>query len=212
MLLYIILIHHQTTTAGTAFAESHPLYIIFIHHQTTTVRVRWYSPGGCISSLFITKPQLIRLHPDNLKSCISSLFITKPQLKAAMAFHCTRCISSLFITKPQLCADCVKTNIVVSHPYSSPNHNLLWLIIATPPVVSHPYSSPNHNQWGIIDTHIPLYLILIHHQTTTLLHNRKVSLRCISSLFITKPQLVVSCALVLLVVSHPYSSPNHNLI
>ena len=123
MLLYIILIHHQTTTAGTAFAESHPLYIIFIHHQTTTVRVRWYSPGGCISSLFITKPQ--------------------QQFQEVLLRFC--CISSLFITKPQLDVLIAYTADVVSHPYSSPNHNSVWIITIDNYVVSHPYSSPNHN-------------------------------------------------------------------
>ena len=146
MLLYIILIHHQTTTAGTAFAESHPLYIIFIHHQTTTVRVRWYSPGGCISSLFITKPQLIVLYWLLWQGRISSLFITKPQHKAYF---------DIFMP-------------VVSHPYSSPNHNSSRRFANARSVVSHPYSSPNHNLRLVWMVTIPLYLILIHHQTTTL--------------------------------------------
>ena len=145
MLLYIILIHHQTTTAGTAFAESHPLYIIFIHHQTTTVRVRWYSPGGCISSLFITKPQqqfqevLLRF------CCISSLFITKPQLDVLIAY--TADVVSHPYSSPNHNSSRRFANArsVVSHPYSSPNHNSVWIITIDNYVVSHPYSSPNHN-------------------------------------------------------------------
>ena len=159
MLLYIILIHHQTTTAGTAFAESHPLYIIFIHHQTTTVRVRWYSPGGCISSLFITKPQLAKRGPFLLDSCISSLFITKPQLCSDCFRRNLRCISSLFITKPQLVNCRSDSGQVVSHPYSSPNHNSPASIILPSNVVSHPYSSPNHNS----GTNLYIYQQVVSH-------------------------------------------------
>ena len=146
MLLYIILIHHQTTTAGTAFAESHPLYIIFIHHQTTTVRVRWYSPGGCISSLFITKPQ--------------------QQFQEVLLRFC--CISSLFITKPQLDVLIAYTADVVSHPYSSPNHNIRHTLISLCLL----YLILIHHQTTTVHGGLPmpvlLYLILIHHQTTTL--------------------------------------------
>ena len=124
MLLYLILIHHQTTTLSHRTPSSYLLYLILIHHQTTTQGLRNHSLIGCISSLFITKPQLRAMYTMQHDSCISSLFITKPQL------HTGKLLRFL--------------------------------------VVSHPYSSPNHNGHIQEDTWQELYLILIHHQTTTL--------------------------------------------
>ena len=136
--------------------------------------------------------------------------ITKPQLAGVDVDGRDGCISSSFITKPQLYALGGIRQGVVSHPYSSPNHN-----------------ARTYRQTGCW-----LYLILIHHQTTTArrlllrlcscisslfitkpqpdVNNKQIDLGCISSLFITKPQLYMSWLHSSPVVSHPYSSPNHN--
>ena len=186
------------------------LYLILIHHQTTTSSQVQNDRVGCISSLFITKPQHLSRFPHVYKSCISSLFITKPQ------------------------------------------HDAVRVIKLV--VVSHPYSSPNHNPISYLTRMARLYLILIHHQTTTGCYESEEAVSCISSLFITKPQHEVvanvslfgcisslfitkpqqdsgmpslneGCisslfitkpqleegdSLSMRVVSHPYSSPNHN--
>ena len=77
------------------------LYLILIHHQTTTCSPVQSSHPGCISSLFITKPQLSSIAASVSVGCISSLFITKPQLNDDCSLQDLSCISSLFITKPQ---------------------------------------------------------------------------------------------------------------
>ena len=113
------------------------------------------------------------------------------------------------ITKPQHISNWDVSN-VVSHPYSSPNHNWPRHTDYPSQVVSHPYSSPNHNFAPIASHATWLYLILIHHQTTTIHHIYSQSLGCISSSFITKPQLCADCVKTNIVVYHLHSSPNHN--
>ena len=72
------------------------------------------------------------------------------------------------ITKPQHISNWDVSNVVVYHPYSSPNHNSPFCTGCYGKVVSHPYSSPNHNIRHTLISLCLLYLILIHHQTTTL--------------------------------------------
>ena len=100
------------------------LYLILIHHQTTTRCPHSLYSRCCISSLFITKPQQFTAVCQCPFCCISSLFITKPQHQRRYECRRSRCISSLFITKPQLDTLVPKARTVVSHPYSSPNHNM----------------------------------------------------------------------------------------
>ena len=138
------------------------------------------------------------------------------------------------ITKPQHISNWDVSNVVVYHPYSSPNHNSPFCTGCYGKVVSHPYSSPNHNIRHTLISLCLLYLILIHHQTTTRCPHSLYSRCCISSLFITKPQqftAVCQCPFCCIsslfitkpqpktgmdgyhtVVSHPYSSPNHNSV
>ena len=253
------------------------LYLILIHHQTTT-RHRNNPPiRRCISSLFITKPQLINRPIDSHKvvshpysspnhncltlqvwllqlylilihhqtttlsrdrgrwcCCISSLFITKPQHLWQNAADGSCCISSLFITKPQLVPERNIQWSVVSHPYSSPNHNMEVALLRRGGVVSHPYSSPNHNSI-ILEKK---FLIVVSHPYSSPNHNCARTWRnathVVSHPYSSpnhnatspsiSPWIVVShpysspnhnCAFVLstrsVVVSHPYSSPNHNL-
>ncbi len=145
-MLYLILIHHQTTTKSKIWLMKYQLYLILIHHQTTTMG--WFTSAlkGCISSLFITKPQL--KPEEGTRMYVVSHPYSSPNHNPLLSYQLSR--------------------IVVSHPYSSPNHNLLKLPLLKLQVVSHPYSSPNHNT-------------LVAYFTCTF------------------------------VVSHPYSSPNHNI-
>ena len=99
--LYLILIHHQTTTSLNFVRIVVMLYLILIHHQTTTSYYELRAHACCISSLFITKPQRYASLGMLAKRCISSLFITKPQHYGDYTFRVRCCISSLFITKPQ---------------------------------------------------------------------------------------------------------------
>ena len=116
------------------------------------------------------------------------------------------------ITKPQHISNWDVSNVVVYHPYSSPNHNSPFCTGCYGKVVSHPYSSPNHNIRHTLISLCLLYLILIHHQTTTRCPHSLYSRCCISSLFITKPQPKTGMDGYHTVVSHPYSSPNHNSV
>ena len=102
------------------------------------------------------------------------------------------------ITKPQHISNWDVSNVVVYHPYSSPNHNSPFCTGCYGKVVSHPYSSPNHNIRHTLISLCLLYLILIHHQTTTRCPHSLYSRCCISSLFITKPQPIFSVFVLLL--------------
>ena len=152
MLLYIILIHHQTTTLRRLRQDQHTLYLILIHHQTTTGRICRSQRQRCISSLFITKPQHMWIDTRGL--------------------------------------------LVVSHPYSSPNHNQLEKAIAKFPL----YLILIHHQTTTLlrlrQNQLALYIIFIHHQTTTGTKCGRSRNSCISSSFITKPQPICSNSLV----------------
>ena len=122
--LYLILLHHQTTTWACRIKERERLYLILLHHQTTT-----------------------RIGIDcMLECCILSYFIIKPQRKTQVRIKVRSCILSYFIIKPQL------NGIVGEIEY----------------VVSYLTSSSNHNSSITNKSITSLYLILLHHQTTTL--------------------------------------------
>ena len=119
-------------------------YILF-HHQTTTAPLGVHPFSCCVISSFITKPQLRRCSLNIRTSCVISSFITKPQL-----FHARAAL-----------------RFVALYPLSSPNHNLLRLVVNLS----------------------LLRYILFHHQTTTRMVNINLPLGCVISSFITKPQL-----------------------
>ena len=58
LVLYLIEILHQTTTAGGAGRTRKRLYLIEILHQTTTLGLIWTTTKSCILSKFYIKPQL----------------------------------------------------------------------------------------------------------------------------------------------------------
>ena len=146
--LYLILIHHQTTTHPCICPISPWLYLILIHHQTTTKCKLQQRLEGLYLILIHHQTTTVYIYQSNLHRCISSLFITKPQRYGGgpSAFDVvSHPYSSPNHNKvfPILCP-----HMVVSHPYSSPNHNSIGPVLARTRVVSHPYSSPNHNWCG----------------------------------------------------------------
>ena len=123
-------------------------------------------------------------------------------------------------------------NKVVYHSISSSNHNYFVTKSEIAKVVYHSISSSNHNHSAWHSVCKLLYIILFHHQTTTVMAEIVCVCGCISFYFIIKPQrqvrqlnnnrccisfyfiikpqliwMVFSCRSV---VYHSISSSNHN--
>ncbi len=122
---------------------------------------------SCILSIFIIKPQLCCLTYSNDLRCILSIFIIKPQLNLSNTVANNGCILSIFIIKPQRTQCGPLLGRVVSYLSSSSNHNIFRVLLAFDIVVSYLSSSSNHNMAQIVHCDAVLYLIYLHHQTTT---------------------------------------------
>ena len=157
-MLYLILIHHQTTTVPCLPSHGCRLYLILIHHQTTTEDVLQRPLQCCISSLFITKPQRYGGGPSAFD--VVSHPYSSPNHNKVFPILCPHMVVSHPYSSPNHNTYCKRLNAfeVVSHPYSSPNHNYMLLLLKKPLVVSHPYSSPNHNLYSPIHLYRAIYI------------------------------------------------------
>ena len=144
--LYLIEILHQTTTLFGSMNARRQLYLIEILHQTTTID----------SEL------------DRSKRCILSKFYIKPQPSPASRTRTTSCILSKFYIKPQRHSSSVFLVCVVSYRNSTSNHNSAQWFSNRSEVVSYRNSTSNHNDVRSNPLAVPLYLIEILHQTTTI--------------------------------------------
>ena len=166
MVLYLIEILHQTTTAQLEMVILLLLYLIEILHQTTTVKT------ACVVSV----------------SCILSKFYIKPQLNVKSLVPIACCILSKFYIKPQPDETSANDYLVVSYRNSTSNHNIsaggssgssLYLIEILHQTTTYP----------LVDRLVVLlYLIEILHQTTTIGQQRCAAWCCILSKFYIKPQ------------------------
>ena len=190
MLLYLIEILHQTTTAAFSwlFVCSCILSKFYIKPQRSKGRER--VAMGCILSKFYIKPQ--REFDCNLivRCCILSKFYIKPQRCSQQSPCCSGCILSKFYIKPQHFRRWFFEQFVVSYRNSTSNHNLGQQGGAIAFVVSYRNSTSNHNPTFKVSMSLKLYLIEILHQTTTMLVVSGVFSSCILSKFYIKPQRV----------------------
>ena len=148
----------------------------------------------------------------NSHSSHLSVSLSHHQTTTACAKPCPMpcCISFYFIIKPQPCTTRMPFLPVVYHSISSSNHNKNCPVNCRYFVVYHSISSSNHNVqlpsvslnglYIILFHHqtttmtvkafsqAVLYIILFHHQTTTASQSQKTEASCISFYFIIKPQ------------------------
>ena len=169
----------------------------------------------------------------HLYSCISSLFYIKPQLHFIICKRFYSCISSLFYIKPQQKRATPPAGGVVSLPFSTSSHNVIWYSVSCVWVVSLPFSTSSHNL--ICEDKLKAIscissLFYIKPQRLSFSHCSYRSCisslfyikpqhkneympetnGCISSLFYIKPQHVPSSPLSEPVVSLPFSTSSHN--
>ena len=100
--------------------------------------------------------------------------------------------------------------VVVSYRNSTSNHNLRQRTLPPSGVVSYRNSTSNHNDVRSNPLAVPLYLIEILHQTTTVRLAVDCLDRCILSKFYIKPQQLPYLLRVPVVVSYRNSTSNHN--
>ena len=102
--------------------------------------------------------------------------------------------------------------VVVSYRNSTSNHNLRQRTLPPSGVVSYRNSTSNHNDVRSNPLAVPLYLIEILHQTTTVRLAVDCLDRCILSKFYIKPQQLPYLLRVPVVVSYRNSTSNHNIL
>ena len=145
------------------------LYLIEILHQTTTAAITWLFVCSCILSKFYIKPQRRFFWSRSWSSCILSKFYIKPQLKRNPNMITQSCILSKFYIKPQQQRSLAFSYVVVSYRNSTSNHNhidtvrvdyMLYLIEILHQTTTAQFVDRLHDR---------LYLIEILHQTTTAL-------------------------------------------
>ena len=106
------------------------LYLIEILHQTTTADLKPHHTKRCILSKFYIKPQQRCRFNVRRFGCILSKFYIKPQPEERPAYDYLGCILSKFYIKPQQRSPSVEISAVVSYRNSTSNHNI-WLAKAT---------------------------------------------------------------------------------
>ena len=143
--LYLIEILHQTTTLKTGYIFPNLLYLIEILHQTTTRFDERRYGYGCILSKFYIKPQ-----PE----ARPSLTFRVVSYRNSTSNHNVKTATMILV-------------MVVSYRNSTSNHNNFPSVYEDPAVVSYRNSTSNHNRASWDTEPIPLYLIEILHQTTT---------------------------------------------
>ena len=164
--------------------------------------------------------------------CLSSCSYIKPQRVLPYRARQPRCLSSCSYIKPQRWNGTKPTNTVVYHLVPTSNHNRGILPWQPLHVVYHLVPTSNHNTTSSLVEHVPLFIILFLHQTTTscliilsipmlfiilFLHQTttrnifgQFSTGCLSSCSYIKPQLDTLHILLDPVVYHLVPTSNHN--
>ena len=124
------------------------LYLIEIPHQTTTAPYWLSSSACCILSKFHIKPQQGKTAWQAGFRCILSKFHIKPQQVTPRPVYALRCILSKFHIKPQRHEDAKRQTAVVSYRNSTSNHNIATAAPSRGVVVSYRNSTSNHNPNG----------------------------------------------------------------
>ena len=126
----------------------------------------------------------------NSHSSHLSVSLSHHQTTTACAKPCPMpcCISFYFIIKPQPCTTRMPFLPVVYHSISSSNHNVQLPSVS----LNGLYIILFHHQTTTMTvkafSQAVLYIILFHHQTTTASQSQKTEASCISFYFIIKPQ------------------------
>ena len=253
--LYLIEILHQTTTPSAVAFPALLLYLIEILHQTTTAAPSFGRSLGCILLKFYIKPQHpeIDFDPNSVVSYWNStsnhnnvpyneirkaLYLIEILHQTTTLARCRRDRPSLYLieilhqTTTKVVFAITLLRCILLKFYIKPQHFDKDSFCQN--VVSYWNSTSNHNLADGSVIPVPLYLIEILHQTTTvdvmsvrdfccillkfyikpqLIVQRKINhWGCILLKFYIKPQLLRRICLASLVVSYWNSTSNHNFV